>query len=292
MDHFSRPLVFCTFITKGGVLKSSLTLNLARMAALHNLKTCVIGLDMQGDITSSLGYHRPIPDDYSLDEAMAQLNEMQGLVDYYFGRVKLDEILVNTDLPTLALIPETPELVALEQSLNTRHRREYWLKDEVIDPLKQHHDLIFIDCSPNWSQLITNALVSSDILLSPLECKINNFRNFKMFATFIADFKRDLQLDFKQIYIPTRLNTNRKLSCEIGAWYQSNLSPCTQVSIRDSVQGEEAIAMRLSVPEYAGATPAGQEMKKLIHEIWDTSTQPETSVERTTQPSPAPAFGG
>ena len=277
IKRFPNPLVFCTFITKGGVLKSSLTLNFARMAALHNLKTCVIGLDMQGDITSSLGHHNQISESCSLHEALAQFREVQGLADYYFGKTGLEDIIVGTDLPTLSLIPETPELVALEQSLNTRHRREYWLRDEVIRPLKKNYDLIFIDCSPNWNQLITNALVSSDVLLSPLECKVNNFRNLKMFTTFIADFKRELQLNFKQVYIPTRLSVNRKLSREIGIWYQTHLSPpCTQTAIRDSVQGEEATAMHLSVPEYAGSTPAGLEMKKLIHEVWeDTSTQPQ-----------------
>ena len=166
------------------------------MAALHNLKTCVIGLDMQGDITSSLGHHNQISESCSLHEALAQFREVQGLADYYFGKTGLEDIIVGTDLPTLSLIPETPELVALEQSLNTRHRREYWLRDNVILPLKKNYDLIFIDCSPNWNQLITNALVSSDVLLSPLECKVNNFRNLKMFTTFIADFKRELQLNF------------------------------------------------------------------------------------------------
>ena len=132
-----EPLVFCTFITKGGVLKSSLTLNFARMAALHNLKTCVIGLDIQGDITSGLGHYNQVPEDCSLDEAIAQFNEVRGLADYYFGKAGIEDIVVGTDLPTLSLIPETPELVALEQNLNTRYKREYWLRDEVIRPLKK-----------------------------------------------------------------------------------------------------------------------------------------------------------
>ena len=267
-----EPLVFCTFITKGGVLKSSLTLNFARMAALHNIKTCVIGLDMQGDITSALGYQNQISENCSLNEAVAQFSEIDGLPDYYFGKLELEKIIVQTELPTLSLIPETPELVAMEQNLNTRYRRETWLKEQVIQPLKKSYDLILLDCSPNWNQLITNALVASDVLLSPLECKINNFRNLKMFTSFISDFKSELQLNLQQMYIPTRWSLNRKLSCEIKEWYQSHLPLCTKSVVRDSVQGEESMALHLSVPEYAGSTPAGLEMKKLIHEIWKNST--------------------
>jgi chromosome partitioning protein len=50
----ARPLCISVFVTKGGVLKTSLTLNLARLAALHGLKVCVVGLDMQADITTAL----------------------------------------------------------------------------------------------------------------------------------------------------------------------------------------------------------------------------------------------
>lgn len=273
MKPASRPLVFCTFITKGGALKSSLTLNVARMAALHNLNTCVVGLDMQGDITSSLGHQSQTSENGGFKEGESLFNETRGLADYGFGKVELEDIIVGTDLPTLSFIPETPELIALEQDLHTKNKRLYWLRDEVITPLKEKFHVIFIDCSPNWNQLITNALVSCDILLSPLECKINNFRNLKMFSGLISEFKEELGLGFKQIYVPTRLSHHRKLSREIGHWYQTHLPNCTHMAIRDTVQGEEAVAMYLSTPEYAGSTPAGLEMKKLIDEIWKMSTQ-------------------
>ena len=173
LPSLKQPAAASIFVTKGGVLKSSLTLNLARLPALHGVRTCVVGLDMQGDVSTALDGSSD--EDRSLAEALAHMNSVKGLAQLYTGEATLDEILKPTELPNLFFIPETPELVALDQTLINRNRREYWLRDQVILPLKREFDLVLMDCSPNWNRLITNALVASDVLISPLECKINNF---------------------------------------------------------------------------------------------------------------------
>src|SRR5690606_12510070 len=148
-------------------------------------RTCVVGLDMQGDITSALGADELLDEntenETSLEDAVAKVDSLRGLADVFAGDTKLEDVILATDLPTLFYIPETPELVALDQSLIHRNRREYWLREFVVEPLKKNFDLVLLDCSPNWNRLITNALVACDVLISPLECKINNFRNFKIF---------------------------------------------------------------------------------------------------------------
>lgn len=274
------PIAAAVFVTKGGVLKSTLTLNLARIAALHNIRTCVVGLDMQGDVTTALNSEDDPVDDLSLQEAIERMNALRGLPDLYTGEAKLEDILLPTDIPTLFYIPETPELVALDQSLINRNRREYWLREKVVLPLKERFDLILMDCSPNWNRLITNALVASDALISPLECKINNFRNFKTFRALLSEFRADLDVDFRQIFVPTRLMVGRKLSQEIFQWYGSNLDECAKMAIRESLQGEEAVAVRLSIPEYAPTSIAADEMRELIREIWAGLRDDRSQVEK------------
>lgn len=261
------PLVYSFFVTKGGVLKTALALNLARMAALQGLRTCVIGLDMQCDVTTALGHLADLESD-DLEAAVHWMEKTRGLYDVFAGRAEVKQTVLKTDLPNLFYIPETPELVALEQGLLHRPRREYWLQETVIRPLANQFDLIVIDCSPNWNQLITNALVASDVLVSPLECKINNFRNFKMFRNFIFQVRQDLRLDFRHFYIPTRLTTTRRLSRDIFEWYQANVPECLPLAIRDHTQGEEATALHLAVPEYAPGAPAGLEMNRFLKAIW------------------------
>jgi chromosome partitioning protein len=277
MKKPSAPMAIAIFVTKGGVLKSSLTLNLARMAALHGLRTCVVGLDMQGDITTALSSEEPADDNISLKDAIAKMNSLRGLADVYNREAKIEDVILPTDLPTLFYIPETPELVNLDQSLMARNRREYWLRDEVITPLKANFDLILMDCSPNWNRLITNALVACDVLVSPLECKINNFRNFKTFRALLQEFKEEMQSDFKQVFVPTRLSPSRKLSREIFGWYQEHLSECTKTALRESVQGEEATAVRISIPEYAPTSAAADEMRELVREVWSAISGHESA---------------
>ncbi|MCY4523485.1 MAG: ParA family protein, partial [Halobacteriovoraceae bacterium] len=160
------------------------------------------------------------------------------------------------------------ELVWLNDSLSNINRREFWLAEKVVQPLKEHFDLIVMDCSPNWNKLTTNALVACDILVSPLECKINNFRNFRVFRSFLDEFKRDMYLDFSTIFVPTRFSGNRKLGLEIKEWYQKNLSQCTKSGIRESIAGEEATALYRSIVEHVPRKREAWEMRELIDEIW------------------------
>ena len=273
IGFMSKPemsLAVSVFVTKGGVLKSSLTLNLARMAALHGMKVCVVGLDMQGDITANLNLDNTSEShaDHEFSQAIAKIDATRGLANLYSGECSLESLILPTDLPTLFYIPETPELVAMEQSLVHRNRREYWLTEKVVKPLKQNFDLILMDCSPNWNRLITNALVACDILITPLECKINNFRNFRAFSALLSEFREDLQTHFKQIYVPTRLASGRKLSQEIYQWYRDELEDCIACAVRESLQGEEAVALKLSIPEHAPGSAAGAEMIEVLREIW------------------------
>ncbi len=144
-----------------------------------------------------------------------------------------------------------------------------------------------MDCSPNWNRLITNALVACDALISPLECKINNFRNFKTFRALLAEFRADMGNEFLQFFVPTRLIPGRKLSREIYDWYRANLADCTHGVVRESLQGEEAMAMKTSVLEYAPGTPAADEMRELLQEVWSKLNM--TAAERLTAKASAQA---
>ena len=270
---FSSPVAICVFTTKGGVLKSTLSLNIARIASMHNLRSCVVGLDIQGDITTALGYDSDLEKKDDLKEIINRLDQTKGLSDFFNNHTNLDDIIYSTDLPSLFLIPETPELVALNDSLSNINRREFWLAEKVISPLKQHFDLIVMDCSPNWNKLTTNALVACDVLVSPLECKINNFRNFRVFRSFLDEFKRDMHLDFSSIFVPTRFSANRKLGLEIKEWYQTNLPECTRSGIRESVAGEEATALYRSIIEHVPRRRESLEMRELLGEIWDRTDE-------------------
>lgn len=267
---FSTPVAVCVFTTKGGVLKSTMALNLARTAALHGMKTCVVGLDIQGDVTMALGHECEIEENEYEDELknlIARLDSTIGLCDLFSQRARLEDLIVTTDLEGLCLIPETPELVALNDGLNNINRREFWLKEKVIDRLKESFDFIVMDCSPNWNKLTTNALVAADVLVSPLECKINNFRNFKVFRYFLSEFRKDMRVGLETVFVPTRYARNKKLGMDIFQWYQDNVVGCTTAGLRESVASEEATALHKSLLEHDPSSDVAKEVRELLIEV-------------------------
>lgn len=270
LGKLNDPVCATIFVTKGGVLKTTLTLNIARLAALHNIKTCIIGLDMQADITHAFGVGNDDEDAESLEEALEALETYPTLLDFERGTATLNDCLIKTDIPTLSIIPESSELVALEAKIQNMTRRDDWLKDNVVNKLKEDFDLILIDSPPNWNQLVSNALISSDVLISPLECKINHFRNVDHFQKFISGFKARAKVDFEQIYVPTKFVSTRKLSSEIRKWYIANIKNCITTSIRESILGEEAVASCVSLPEHAPTKIPSDEMREVVSEIWQS----------------------
>jgi chromosome partitioning protein len=215
-----------------------------------------------------LGFDNGIDEDQGLEEASEKYFSTFGLFDFEKGIKGLEEIIHKTDIPTLDFIPETPELHLLDRTIGNKNRREFWLSDNVATPLKSHYDLIIFDCSPNWNNLVTNAIAASDLLISPIECKINNYRNYSSFEVFMETFKKETHLSFSQIFVPTRLSPTRKLSKEIRSWYLANVPNCISSAIREGVKGEEAMASYVSLPEYAPTSLDAQEMRQVIQEIW------------------------
>jgi len=268
MKKPATPAIVALFNTKGGILKSTLAMNFARMASLHNIKTCIVGLDLQCDITTALGFDNGIDEDQGLEEATRKYFSTFGLFDFERGDKRIPDIIHKTDIPALDFIPETPELHLLDRTIGTKNRREHWLNDNVVSELKKSYDLIVFDCSPNWNNLVTNAITACDVLVSPIECKINNYRNYPSFKIFMDSFKKETRLSFNHVFVPTRLSPTRKLSKEIRSWYLANVPNCISMAIREGVKGEEAMASYVSLPEYAPSSLDAQEMRQVVQEIW------------------------
>lgn len=278
-SKFKKPKVVTFFTTKGGVLKTTLAYNFARIAALSGVNTLVIGLDMQCDITNCIS--GPVDDDNeSLLSALEKLENKKTLYNFYNRQASLKEIIQPSDLENLSYISESPDLTLLNDSISLLNRREFWLKDKIVNNLLGIFDLIIFDCSPNWNRLTTNALCSTDLLISPVECKINNFKNIEVFNELLHQLKQDLFLRFSTAYVPTRFCQNKKLSCEILEWYQTNLEGCVNGYIRESIESEEAIALQKSVVEYQPASKISgdilnvtSQLAKMIENITETSNR-------------------
>lgn len=259
-----KPMVACVFAAKGGSFKTSLCLHLSRIAALHNIKTCVVGLDFQCDVSTSLGFYS-WDDVEDLETALTNISRTYGLELVYSGKASVRDVVHETDIPTLFLIPETGALASLDRALGTID----WLRTSIVEPLKVlGFDLIVFDTPPNWGNLISNAIAASDVLISTLECQVSQFRNLPVFQELAREFMRELPIPPKHIFVPTRFSPTRKLSAEIRAWYLANVPNVTHSVMRECTSGAEAIANQISILEHAPTSLPAVEMRELLREIW------------------------
>ena len=91
----------------------------------------------------------------------------------------------------------------------------------------------------------------------------------KVFRKFLEEFKQEMMIDFETIFIPTRYTVNRKLCLDIKNWYQTNVTGCLSEGIRESVLGEEAMALNISLLEHAPNEDVAREMRALMIQIYD-----------------------
>ena len=230
----------------------------------------VVDLDPQGDCSKNLGLDLSEDSFEDLEEVDKKLEGIGGLFDIKASRATIDDILQPTDLPTLQFIPANSELIPLMELIGTEVRREYWLKENIIEPLKARgYELIILDLAPSWSLYTSNALAASNLLVSPMECKIAHYRNIKEFIHYLNGFiqKMDISNQLQTLFVPVKTSATRKLSMQIKQYYHNAIAGCSHGSIRESVTGEEAVANRVSVIEYAHKSTLAEEIKELMIEI-------------------------
>ncbi len=141
---------------KGGVGKTTTTVNLAASLGVLEKKVLLIDADPQANASSSLG-------------VIVEEVEM-GSYQLLEHTVSAKEAVVPTNSPNVDIIPAHIDLVAIEIELVDVNQREYKLKEALVD-IKNEYDYILIDCAPSLGLITLNALVAADSVIIPIQCE-------------------------------------------------------------------------------------------------------------------------
>ncbi|WP_405498584.1 ParA family protein [Nocardia sp. NBC_00511] len=166
-DHSGPALIVAMCNQKGGVGKTTSTINLGAALAECGRKVLLVDLDPQGALSAGLGVAH-----HDLDQTVHNL-----LVGP--GKVTVDDVLMNTKVENMDLLPSNIDLSAAEIQLVNEVGREHTL-GRALAPLRNRYDYILIDCQPSLGLLTVNALACADGVVIPMECEYFSLRGLAL----------------------------------------------------------------------------------------------------------------
>ena len=141
---------------KGGVGKTTTSINLEACLADKGKKVLAVDMDPQGNLTSGLGVDKD-----SVEKSIYEL---------IIGEVDIKDVINKEVLENLDIIPTSIDLSAAEIELIGVDDKEYILRN-AIDQVKDQYDFVIIDCPPSLSMLTINAMTTADSVIVPIQCE-------------------------------------------------------------------------------------------------------------------------
>lgn len=195
--------IICIANQKGGVGKTTSAINLSAALAVSEKKILLVDCDPQGNATTGIG----------LDKRSIEKTLYHGMIGDAAGQ----ELITDTDITTLKIIPSNVELIGVEVEMVAFPEREKILKI-LLAAVDDEFDYILIDCPPSLGLLTVNALTAADFVLIPLQCEFYALEGLGQLLQTVKRIKRQLnrELEIAGIVL-TMFDKRTNLSHQVAA---------------------------------------------------------------------------
>ncbi|HZP15290.1 MAG TPA: ParA family protein [Nocardioides sp.] len=249
----ARVIAMCN--QKGGVGKTTTTINLGAALAEYGRKVLLVDFDPQGSLSVGLG----------LNPHEMEISIYNLLMD---SNVTLDEVIVDSGVEGVDLLPANIELSAAEVQLVHEVGREQTLQ-RVLQPAIAAYDVILIDCQPSLGLLTVNALTASDEVIVPLECEYFALRGVALLKSTIDKVQQRLNPGLKvggllgTMFDGRTLHSREVMERLVQAWGEMVF----HTVIRRTVKFSDATVVGEPITEYASTSAGAEAYRQLAREV-------------------------
>ena len=238
---------------KGGVGKTTTTVNVCAILAKKGKKVLLIDSDPQGNATSGVGVDK---------------NQEKSIYDVLVNDVEIEEAIVESSVKNLFVCPSNINLAGAEVELVSVMSREQRLK-EKLEAVSDKFDYILIDCPPSLGLITINAFTAADSLLIPIQCEYYALEGVGQLMNTVNIIKKQLN---KSLYIEgviltmndARTNLSNQVIEEVKAFFKDNVY---KTIIPRNVKLSEAPSYGMPISEYAPLSKGAKYYEKLTKEI-------------------------
>lgn len=239
---------------KGGVGKTTTTINLSACLAEQGQKVLVIDVDPQGNTTSGLGIDKN--------------NTENTVYELMLGEASIDDCIYKSVMDDLDVIPSNVNLAGAEIDLIDIDDREYILK-KIVNSLKEKYDFILLDCPPSLSMLTVNAVTAANTVLVPIQCEYYALEGLSQLIRTINLVKQKLnpELEIEGVVF-TMYDARTNLSLQVVENVKANLKQTVyKTIIPRNIRLAEAPSHGLPINLYDSKSAGAESYRLLAEEV-------------------------